>query len=262
MSDYPAGHEPRLFLAKEVEARGAQVTFDSPVVKVDGEQKELPGFYVNGKRIIYLLDNRMPYLEWQTKAALKASKSKNTFVFCAQKKDADKYKKFHWLPLAITPGYVHKRAIAEYDFSFVGYLNDDPRKALMERVQAKFTSNIQSGVFGADAIDVYISGRVGLNIPAYVGAKCAYDINMRVFEIAALKLPLLTMEQPGMTDIGFANGLNCMMYRNGVELMRWLEVMLVNEPFRDEVADNGHRLVTNEHTYAHRAQQLLNILEG
>lgn len=260
--DYPDGHEPRLFIATEVAKLGAQVTFDSPVVKWEDEDRELPGFYVNGKRIIYLLDNRMPDNHWQTEAALKAVKSKNTFVFCAQKQDADKYKKFHWLPLAITPDYIHKHGFAGYDFSFVGYLNDKPRQALMERVQAKFEGNVQSSVFGSDAIDVYISGRVGLNIPAYVGSKYAYDINMRVFEIVALKLPLLTADVPGMTDLGFVNGLNCLMYRNGTELMSFLGIMLVNEPFRESIAEAGYALATREHTYAHRARQLLNILSG
>lgn len=264
--DYPAGHEPRLFIANEVAKAGAQVTFDSPIVKWDGEQREIPGFYVNGKRVIYLLDNRMPDNHWQTEAALKASKSKNTYVFCSQKKDADKHKKFHWLPLAVTPGYIHKHALAGYDFSFVGYLNDKPRQALMERVQLKFNGNVQSAVFGPDAIDVYISGRVGLNIPAYVGGKYAYDVNMRVFEIAALKLPLLTADQPGMTDLGFVHddklnyGSNCVMYRNGTELMRWLNFLLTNKSLREDIAEAGYELVCNEHTYAHRAQQLLNIL--
>jgi hypothetical protein len=262
MSDYPDGHEPRLFIAKEVEKSGAQVTFDSPVVKHDGEQKELPGFYVNGKRIIYLLDNRMPYLHWQTEAALKASKSKNTFVFCAQKKDAEKYKKFHWLPLAVTPGYIHKYGFPSYDFSFVGYLNDEPRKALMERVKQKFEGNICSGVFGMDAIDAYISGRVGLNIPAYVGSKYDYDINMRVFEIAGLRLPLLTAEQPGMVELGFIQGVNCLMYRNGAELMRFMEILLNNEPLRNSIGLAGYELVTGEHTYHHRAEQLLSIIGG
>jgi hypothetical protein len=262
MSDYPDGHEPRLFIAKEVQRLGAQVTFDSPIVKHDGEEKELPGFYVNGKRIIYLLDNRMPYLHWQTEAALKASKAKNTFVFCAQKPDADKYKQFNWLPLAITPGYIHKHGFPGYDFSFVGYLNDKPRQALMERVKKKFNGNTRSGVFAAEAIDVYISGRVGLNIPAYIGSKYAYDTNMRVFEIMSLKLPLLTQEQPGMTDIGFVHGVNCMMYRNGIELMRFMELLLANEPFRESIAEAGYSFVTREHTYAHRAAQLMSILEG
>jgi len=262
MSDYPSGYEPRLFIANEVEKCGAQVTFDSPVVKWDGEDRELPGFYANGKRIIYLLDNRMPYLQWQTEAALKASKSKNTFVFCAQKKDADAHKKFHWLPLAITPGYIHKHGFAGYDFSFVGYLNDKPRQALMERVQSKYEGNIQSGVFAEAAIDVYITGRIGLNIPAYIGGKYAHDINMRVFEIAGLKLPLLTADQPGMTDLGFVQGRNCLMYKNGVELMLLMEILLNNEPLRLSIAQAGYDLVTREHTYAHRARQLLNILEG
>jgi hypothetical protein len=261
-NSYPDGHEPRLFIAKEVQRAGAQVTFDSPTVKHDGEQKTLPGFYANDKRIIYLLDNRMPYLHWQTEAAKKAARDKKTFVFCSQKQDAEAHKKFHWLPLAITPGYIHKYGIAGYDFSFVGYLNDDPRKALMERVQGKFNGNVRSGVFEAEAIDTYISGRVGLNIPAYVGSKFAYDINMRVFELAALKMPMLTADQPGMTDLGFKQGVNCMMYRNGVELMRFMEILLNNEPFRLSIAEAGHNLVTQEHTYAHRAQQLLQIIAG
>ena len=259
---YPAGYEPRLFIANEVARLGAQVTFDSPIVKYEGENKELPGFYVNGKRIIYLLDNRMPYLHWQTKAVIKAAKSKGTYVFCAQKKDADGNNNFHWLPLAVTPGYIHKHGMAGYDFSFVGYLNDDPRKALMERVSETYQGNIKSDVFGANAIDVYISGRIGLNIPAYIGAKSAYDINMRVFEIAGLKLPLLTADQPGMIELGFIQGVNCMMYRDGVELMRFMEIMINNESLRESIAESGYSLVTKEHTYAHRAQQLLNILEG
>jgi hypothetical protein len=263
MSGYPDGYEPRLFLAKAVQELGANVTFDNPAtVVIDGEEQQLPGFHVNGKRIIYLLDNRMPYLHWQTAEALQLSSDPMTYVFCAQKRDADQYECFHWLPLAVTPGYIHKRGIPSYDFSFVGYLNDEPRKALMERIQEQFTHNIQSGVFAAEAIDVYISGRVGLNIPAYVGGKYAYDVNMRVFEIPALKVPLLTADVEGMADLGFRHGVNCLMYRSGVELERFMELLIVNDLLRESIADKGYQLVTREHTYRHRAQQLLSILEG
>jgi hypothetical protein len=264
MGSYPEGHEPRLFIAKALAKLGAQVTYDSPVMEWEGAQRILPGFYVNGKKIIYLLDNRMPDNRWQNDAALwLLRKTKEpTFVFCAQKVDADKVDEFHWLPLAVTPGYIHKRGFPTYDFSFVGYLNDKPRKSLMERMQKKFTNNVKSGVFAADAIDTYISGRVGLNIPAYVGTKFAYDVNMRAFEIPALKVPLLTADVPGMTDLGFIDSVNCVMWRNGKELEQMLGRLVRNEPYRLSIAEAGHNLVQREHQYVHRAHQLMSIIGG
>ena len=45
-------------------------------------------------------------------------------------------------------------------------------------------------------------------------------------------------------------------------LDNFMEIMINNESLRESIAESGYSLVTKEHTYAHRAQQLLNILEG
>jgi hypothetical protein len=262
--DYPDGHEPRLFLAKALAQLGANVTYDSPIVEWEGAQRHIPGFHINGKRMLYLLDNRMPDNQWQNDAALWLLRNgeEPTFVFCAQKTDADKHSEFNWLPLGVTPGYIHKHGLASYDFSFVGYLNDHPRQALMERLQELFAHNIKSGVFAGEAIDAYIQGRVGLNVPAYIGTKFAYDVNMRVFEIAALKVPLLTADVQGMEELGFRQGVNCLMYRNGAELIRLMEILLANEPLRSSIAEAGYDLVQREHTYIARAHQLMSVVGG
>jgi len=264
MSGYPDGYEPRLFLAKAVAALAPErkVGFDNPVWK-DAEMtaREAPGFFVDGRPVLYLLDNRMPDNQWQNDAA-KTIQDIGGLVFCAQKKDAEQHG-FTWLPLAVTPDYLgecDRDILDNYEFAFVGYLNDLPRRALMERMQSRFTGNVQSGVFGEDAVAAYLSGRVGLNIPAFYGSPFAHDINMRVFEVCAVGVPLLTPRLDGMEALEFEHGVNCFMYRDAIELSTILELALTNDAYLSKVGQAGHELVMTRHLYSHRAGRVLEAL--
>jgi hypothetical protein len=284
-SGYPDGYEPRLFLAKACEELGAVVTYDSPTISSEEnpEKRTVPGFTVNGRTVIYLLDNRMPDLQEQNRDAEALRVMDNALVCCAQKTDAEEHG-FYWLPLAMTPDYAPKEIISmdeveemggrpsllwdstwfraeRKQFAFVGYLNDLPRKSLMERLQDRYSGHVVSGVFGDVAIAVYQEGKVGLNITAFYGSVFAYDINMRVFEIPGTMRPLLTPYVPGMTELGFRHAENCMMYSNADELCAHMDTLLGNDFICERLAWHGAKLVIGNHRYHHRAEQLLKLLE-
>ncbi len=272
---YPEGYEPRLWLAKKCLELGGIDTIDYDLPHITGEWfkdrddlpewvvKSNPGFVLNGIPIIWLMDNRMPYLEWQNDMARYAKERTNAMLLCMQKADAIK-QGFKWLPLAATPGYkpIENADPPSYDIGFVGGLSEhDPRTMLLQRLQQDYSCNFQSGVFDEKAIDVYHSARIGVNATAHYGSQFAYDINMRVFEIPACNRLLVTPRVPGMTSLGFRNGVNCLMYQDGVELLYALDIALANENMRNELAEAGHLLVMEKHTYKQRAEQLLGWLK-
>jgi len=261
MSDYPQGYEPYLFLLNACKETRAEVVH----APIETEEGTLPGFVCNGRQVVYLLDNRMPANQWQNPAAKKVQEEDGVLVCCAQYVDAIQ-QEFQWIPLGVTPAYISpqgkRKPKPAYDFAFVGYLNDLPRQSVIERMQGMFLHNVQSQIFGDDAIAVYRSAKVGLNITAFFGSPYAYDANMRMFEIPATGVPLLTPYVPGMIELGFRHGINCMKFEDAIELKAHIETLCANSQLRAEIGKAGHKLVMEKHLYKHRAQQLIEVIDG
>lgn len=255
--DYPDGHHPTVFVKDALEALGHSVVWD------DQRLQGCEGFAVDDVPVAWLLDNRVPANRARQDPAAKSMLQSGEVVVChCQLEDANRVGGF-WLPLAATPRYAppEKPVKQSYDVAFVGYLNDFERAGVMARLRQKLSLNTASRVFYEEAAAVYHAARVGLNVPAMYGTGIDYDVNMRVFEIMACGLPLVTNENKALGNLGIFSGVNCLTYTDEEDLIRQVKLLLADPAMGQEMARRGLDLVRRRHTYEQRAKDLLGIIE-
>jgi spore maturation protein CgeB len=109
--------------------------------------------------------------------------------------------------------------------------------------------------------EVYASSAVGLHVPRQQYANGLSGIpTIRVFEALACGIPLLSApwsDQEGL----FTPGRDYLVARNGEEMKAELEYLLRDPAARREIAEHGLRTIHERHTCAHRAEQLISIVE-
>lgn len=254
---YPEGHHPVYFLSDALTAIGIKNDFarDERTLKCWG--LIFPDF--DNRVLVWLIDNRLPNEQAHEDAAAKELLSRGVIVCHAQKTDAERAGG-HWLALAASPGFKPVNVAKTSDVAFVGYVRDESRARLLSDVGAKFSLSVNQGVFGKQANEAYCGARVGLNIPSYYGQPFCYDINMRVFEIAACGVPLVTNYLPELVELNFIDGYNYFSYRSAAELpdavarainyRRDHPGMLVEPEFM------LRQDIQAKHTYTHRARQV------
>lgn len=259
MSDYPSRHHPCFFLEDSLKELGA----DAQVVR-DERTLGCWGLIVNGKPMVWLIDNRLPHEAEHEDPAARELLARGVLVCHAQKPDMERVGG-HWLPLAATPSMMsltvqQKASRRTFDAAFVGYIHDLGRSTLLGHLGAYCKLNVQSGVFGEVAAQVYADALCGVNIPSHYGQPYCYDVNMRCMEIPCALTPLVTNWLPVLPELGFVNGHNCYVYRNPDELCQVVHY-LQNHPSEAMLAGyDGAMLIRERHLYSHRAKQVLQWL--
>lgn len=203
------------------------------------------------------------------------------YVFTAQKAGAaqmlkDGIKNAFWLPLACHPPampnlremmlhpqkdeHCGTRGLdKQHDCVFVGFLNDGHggtghnRIEHLDRLFKEFPNSwLTFNTFFEDMAVRYIRGRLGFNV------SILYDLNMRFFEIPCTGTAMLTnLDVEGWEELGFENGVHFIGYdgiEDMVEQARW---GLQHPQEREEIAQAGHDLVREKHTYCHRMIDML-----
>lgn len=255
MASYPDRHHPCYFLEDALTALGVE----AQVVR-DERTLGCWGLIVNGKTMVWLIDNRHPHEAEHEDPAAKELIARGDLVCCAQKPDAERVGG-KWLPLAATPGYRPPDKPAEklYDVCFVGYVRDNGREKLLRHVARHFNLCVQEGVFGNAAVSAYWQSKVGLNVPTGYGQPDAYDTwNMRAPEIMATGTALATSYEPYLAELGITESIT---YGTPDGLIKELYIRLNNPKQLAVEGANNIQLVQKEHTYAHRAKQVLQWLE-
>lgn len=257
--NYPDRHHPCFFLEDALIALGA-------TAKVVRDETTLGcwGLHVNGKRMIWLIDNRHPHEALTEDPAAKRLLDEGVLVCHAQKPDAERVGG-KWLPLAVTPGYRPPEKPVEklYDVGFVGYVRDSARADILRHVARHFKVGVHQGVFGDEAVSLYWQSKVGLNVPTNYGAPDAYDsANMRCFEILATGTPLATPYEPYLIDLGLTDHKpEVMTYSSPGYLIEGIAMRLARGNELIEAGQNNAKLAQERHTYTHRAKQVLEWLE-
>jgi glycosyltransferase involved in cell wall biosynthesis len=212
---YPDGHHPCYFLVNALSGIGIRADFARDARTLNCWGMVFPDF--NNRVLVWLIDNRLPNERVQEDAAAKELLSRGAVVCHAQKPDMERVGGY-WLSLAASPGFEPVAVAKTADVCFVGYVRDESRARLLSDVGAKFKVSVKQGVFGRRANEAYCGARVGLNIPSYYGQPYCYDINMRVFEIAACGVPLVTNYLPELAELGFIDGYNYFAYKSPADL--------------------------------------------
>ncbi|MBT5028053.1 MAG: glycosyltransferase [Nitrospina sp.] len=183
------------------------------------------------------------------------------FIFLAQKiyvqpmKNAG-IKNVSWLPLACDPE-IHGKIQADksIDVGFVGTISStkDRRRELLERLQKQFHLDCQRK-FMEEMAEHYSKSRIVFNNAVN------NDLNMRVFEALCSGSLLLTDFAPGSgLDELFQDKIHLVNY-NDDELEDRVAEYLDNAAERERIATAGRKEVLQKHTYVHRADEIIRIL--
>lgn len=185
-------------------------------------------------------------------------------VFVAQKHHVERYRDWawtdaSWLPLAADPE-VHRpfdRTLV-HDVGFVGNVVaglHDARRHLLARILARFERvAITRGLFLEDASRFVAGCRLAFNRSLHE------DVNMRVFELAACGRPVLTDRLPAKCGLGelFEEG-ELLLYDDPT-LEETIERWLADPAGAEAVAAAGRARVLAQHTYDHRAAEIVRVL--
>jgi glycosyltransferase involved in cell wall biosynthesis len=252
VSYYPDRWHPCYFLADALTAMGAH----AEVIR-NADTLNCWGLRVNGKLMVWLIDNRH---EWEKKNEDPAAQellSRGVLVCHAQLPDCERVGG-KWLPLAASPGFRPLPSVSKrYDVVMVGYIRDPMRAMLLADIAGRFNLGLAQGLFGENAVSMYNAGRCGVNIPTHWGEETSYDsANMRLFEVLACGIPLVTPYEPYMSALGLEEGKTAFFYRNRYDLPQAVDCALQCP----DVGEAGRVLVEARHTYEARARQVLEWL--
>ena len=181
------------------------------------------------------------------------------WVYAAQKQGAEAMqaatgRSVRWLPLACDPD-LHKRIDHElllYDLCFIGNEVGPRRIDLLAQLRGNFHNHWFGQAFHIEMARRYSQSHVAFN------CSVNNDINMRVFEAMACRVPLVTdkIEANGMEEL-FEVGKHLRCYSDFEELMDNIEILLGDEHLRRRQATHAWECVTSQHTYAHRMQVII-----
>jgi hypothetical protein len=237
MSHYPDRHHPVFFLIDALAAIGVRADFAKDDRTLGCWGMVFPEF--DNRVLVWLIDNRLPHEAIREDPAAKALLALGALVCHAQQSDME-------------PGFHPVGTMITADAAFVGYVRDEGRARLLADVGKRFKLSVNQGVFGKQATEAYCGAHVGLNIPSHYGQPYCTDINMRVFEIAACAVPLVTNDLLGLIELGFIDGKTCMTYGAHRSVTDAVQYAIDHREMR--IA--GRQLIKDRHTYTHRAEQV------
>ena len=174
----------------------------------------------------------------------------------------------HFLPHGVEPlAYPQFEIIKKYDVCFIGHLQDQKnyngfsRVDMLDRAFKAFpnfyfgTRNMsRPGVnMFEDAARKFCMSKIVLNI------SIGDDLNMRLFESMATGSFLLTNWLPTLGDL-FEDGKHLVTYKTLDELVEKAKYYLEHDEEREKIAKAGQEEVLAKHTYSHRIQTILDVI--
>ena len=184
------------------------------------------------------------------------------FTFAAQKRGAQQLRdqgitNVHWLPWACDP-QIHRRQEVPnaYDIAFVGHLFPGPRQQLVELLQHEFARMFVGQRYFEEMAQTYSASHCVFN------RSITDDLNMRVFEGLCSGSLLLTNNLTGSgQDELFRDGVHLATYAATDELLDKVHYYLAHDEVREKIAAAGRQCVLEQHTYGHRMEQILNVID-
>jgi len=191
-------------------------------------------------------------------------------VYVAQQEAAKLWSdlQISWLPLGCDPEYHPSAAELEplgyatdvvYDCVFVGHINQEQdgnnRLEYLDTLFGHFPNSwFAHGLFHHDMASRYIRGRIGFNV------SIKRDLNMRVFELMSIGVPMLTNNTVDGIDEVIPSGLY-VGYENARDMVLLAEEMLANYGEMCEMARKAQQFIRAGHTYGHRVDRILSALK-
>jgi len=187
-------------------------------------------------------------------------------VFIAQRDYLDQYRQIvghsqvYWLPLAAAPD-VHRDWQIErcFEVGFVGNLAPAHRRTARARRLSLLAARFKTNDFyrSYDPMEV---GRVYSQSRVVVNTSIAGDVTMRVFEGAACGALVMTDCVANGLDSLFEIGRELVTYADDSDMLKKTAYYLTHEEERLRIALAGQQRALAQHTYAHRAQAILDVV--
>lgn len=156
-----------------------------------------------------------------------------------------------WLPNAFDDRYfINKNVDNKYnDIIFIG--NKLNRGELIEYMSKVYNLKYYMKT-GKDMIDLIHSTKINFN------KSISADVNYRNFETIGCGACLLTNYLPELEELGFKNGINCLMYKSLDDINIKLKYAFLNDNWK-RISKNGLEFSKN-HTYVKRVEKLIETL--
>lgn len=205
----------------------------------------------------FLIDSHLNNINWHL-----AWGKVFDFAFIAQREYVPLFRSqrinAHWLPLACDTE-LHGRQTFEkrHDVGFVGStMFNDRRTALLDLLKNLCDLQVRR-CYRQQMAEHFSASRIVFNNAVN------NDLNMRVFEALCSGSLLLTDPAPnsGLEEL-FRDGEDLAIYRSDTLLPDKLRFYLDNSELAELIAARGHQLVLNAHTYTHRMEDLLAVIDG
>ena len=235
------------------------------------------------------LKDCLPFIEWMEKDIKKLRKkgSKVIYWFCDLRepepinlsdlidvmflsnagqiedyRKAYNLEKVYYMPQACTPAFMHRLNLQKvYDIGFTGSLAGDfhrKRAKLLKKLSRKYNIIIKNDIRNNIA-NFYSKCRIvfGMN-PDF--NKYLYTSN-RFFVALGCGAFYLCQWFPGIEKLA-ENHKHLVWFKNEEELFKLIDYYLKHDEKREEIAKNGQKLAHSKHTYVHRIQNMLDIIDG
>jgi hypothetical protein len=185
------------------------------------------------------------------------------YVFVSQRDCIDRYRQaecpnVQWLPFACDPD-LHGRVNAPSRYAVASVAAIHPkwgaeRKRLFELISKNFEDCWFGRSFGRQMAYIYSASKIIFN------KSILNELNMRVFEALASGTMLITDRiKNGLKDL-FVEGQDLVCYSSDEELISKLNLYLRDPGERERIGGHGRQTVMKQHTYDHRAQQIINSM--
>lgn len=179
-------------------------------------------------------------------------------VFCAQRRAAHRLGGV-WLPFGYEPTAAHEtvpaaaQARGAWDVAFVGTEGGMPRKFILQALRERYPKSLIGHAPCEHMPSIYGQANIGFNYS--IGS----EVNMRIFEVLGAGALLVTnpVRDGDLESLGLRDGEHYAVYRRDRDLFSVIDAWLADGERREAVARRGAAVVRAEHTYAHRARQLL-----
>jgi spore maturation protein CgeB len=128
----------------------------------------------------------------------------------------------------------------------------DPQMLKRSRIR------MHPALWGVEMYQTMADSRVVFN--CHIDAATRYANNLRLYEVSGAGALLLTDEKENMPDI-LTPGKECVTYRTVDECVDLAKYYLSHEPERAAIAAAGRKRIEREHTYFHRVDELLSVVQ-
>ena len=161
-----------------------------------------------------------------------------------------------WLPNCYDDTLIIPHENSFYRRTDIGFCgNRVNRGEIIQFLQNKLNLKFDEMVIGNDMVAAINSYKIHWN------ANISIDINYRNFETMGCATCLLTSANKHYDKLGFKNGKNCLVWTRPEEILSIADYAIEHNNWREEIASNGYELAKNNHTYKHRAQTILEMVQ-